>query len=252
MTLHIERYGAGQPLVLIHGWAMHTGMWRLFVQQLAQHYQVICVDLPGHGLSDSVEPYNLSTLAECILQSLDIEHFHVLGWSLGGAVALAMAEKASERVDSVVLLSANPCFVEKPDWSGVNSDVLMQFASHLQQDCPATLIRFLALQVNGLENGKVLLKQLKNAVQECPPPNKTVLQAGLKILADEDLREVLSRIQIPVLTLLGNKDSLIPVEVADKIQAIQPSCQIQIIDKAGHVAFLSHTEQVIASIRDFI
>ena len=51
MSLHVDRYGSGAPLLLIHGWGMHGGMWGRVVQQLAEHFCVLVVDLPGHGWS---------------------------------------------------------------------------------------------------------------------------------------------------------------------------------------------------------
>ena len=49
--LHVDSYGSGTPLVMLHGWGMHGGMWGSAVTKLAQHYRVHCVDLPGHGYS---------------------------------------------------------------------------------------------------------------------------------------------------------------------------------------------------------
>ena len=49
--IHTETYGLGKPIVLVHGWAMHSGIWRLFARELAKHYQVTLIDLPGHGRS---------------------------------------------------------------------------------------------------------------------------------------------------------------------------------------------------------
>jgi pimeloyl-ACP methyl ester carboxylesterase len=51
MSLHVEMRGTGAPLLLIHGWGMHGGMWSAVAENLAQDFRVMAVDLPGHGFS---------------------------------------------------------------------------------------------------------------------------------------------------------------------------------------------------------
>lgn len=250
--IHKEVYGQGQPVVLIHGWAMHTGIWRGFAEQLAQQHQVICVDLPGHGLSETVEPYTLDEICESLIEVLPVPPFSVVGWSLGASVALCMAKKFPKRINSLTLLAGNPKFVQDYDWAGMQPKVLDDFGSELQLNCARTLLRFLVLQVNNLPNSKALLQQLKQALQECEPPSETVLQGGLDILKYQDLRADLTSLSCPVKIIQGDKDSLVPVQTSQDIQKILPSCSVGIISGAGHVPFLSHQSQVIELLNRFI
>jgi len=66
MNLNVEIYGAGAPLILIHGWGMHGGMWGEMLEKLAQHYTVHSVDLPGHGKSAHIAPYDLDALVASV------------------------------------------------------------------------------------------------------------------------------------------------------------------------------------------
>jgi len=249
IAIHKEVFGQGQPIVLIHGWAMHTGIWRGFAQNLAQNYQVICLDLPGHGLSETVEPYNLEKITEALIEVMPKEPCCVLGWSLGATVALALAARYPQRINSVVLLAGNPRFVKQDDWAGMRAELLEDFANNLQLNCQQTLIRFLALQVNQLEDGKRLLKELKVAVKECPPPDEKTLQQGLNILKQADLRKAFVSLACPVTIIQGDKDTLVPVEVTQYMKKIKPDLRVNIIERAGHVPFLSHPSQVIELIK---
>lgn len=250
--IHKEVYGQGKPIVLIHGWAMHTGIWRLFAQQLAKNYQVTCLDLPGHGLSEIVEPYSLDKISDELISNMPKTSFCLLGWSLGASVALRIAKKYPQKIESLILLAGNPRFVDDDDWMGINPDLLDEFAANLTINCQLSLIRFLALQVNGLENGKQILKELKQAVHECDPPEKGILLSGLNILKNEDLRKDLATIDCPINIIQGDKDTLVPVQVTQKMQKIQPRCEINIISRAGHTPFLSHQTDVIKIINRFI
>ncbi|MGY6274716.1 pimeloyl-ACP methyl ester esterase BioH [Methylomonas sp. MgM2] len=248
--IHMEVYGQGKPLVLIHGWAMHSGVWRDFAQRLARHCQVICVDLPGHGRSDEIGSFTLESVRDALLQSLPFERFNLLGWSLGATAAMAMAEHAPERVYNLLVLAGNPRFLKSDDWPGVKPEILDGFVESLNADVAQTLIRFLALQVNGVAHGKQLLQTLKKAVQACPAPRSEILQAGLEILKTSDLRDFILRNHLPVKVIVGDRDTLIPLATVRRIREINPKIEVEILESAGHAPFLSHPEQLIAIIID--
>lgn len=246
--IHIETYGKGQILVLVHGWAMHTGVWRDFAKQLGRYYQVVCVDLPGHGRSESIEPFSLERISEALINVLPIEPFNLLGWSLGATVAMDLAERFPERVKSLIVLAGNPQFVKTQDWPGVKSETLEGFAELLKSDVQQTLIRFLALQVNGLAHGKSLLQQLKKSILEVPSPSQQILQSGLDILKNTDKREFVASNVLPVNLILGDKDTLVPADSAQAVKQLNPNIHYQIMPSAGHAPFLSHTEELISKI----
>lgn len=252
IKIHKEVYGQGQPIVLIHGWAMHTGIWRTFAQQLALNYQVICLDFPGHGLSETVEPYTLEQVTDTLVAAIPESTFTVLGWSLGATVALDLAYRYPQRVNGLIMLAGNPHFVKTEDWPGMSPALLEEFANNLSLDCQATLIRFLSLQVMRLAEGKSLLKQLKQAVQECPSPSKNVLHSALGILKHTDLREQLTTLECSLSIIQGDKDTLVPVQASLAMHKILKNSELNIIPSAGHLPFMSHQSQVIEIIKRFI
>jgi pimeloyl-[acyl-carrier protein] methyl ester esterase len=254
--LYSETFGTGKPIILVHGWAMHSGIWRSFAQQLAQHYQVTCIDLPSHGRSRDAHiafstPFTLEAVSDALVEALPEVPGCWLGWSLGATIVLDIAHRYSERVNSLILLAGNPLFVSADDWAGVRPTVLDAFADSLTVDCQTTLLRFLALQVNGLPDSKALLKELKAAIMECPAPDNDSLQGGLDILKHTDLRAVLAELKIPVSIILGDKDTLVPVAVADQLSRLL-NFQPTIIKGAGHVPFLSHPQELLALINRFM
>jgi pimeloyl-[acyl-carrier protein] methyl ester esterase len=280
--IHLETFGKGKPIVLVHGWAMHTGIWREFARQLAQHYRVTCIDLPGHGRSEKIDPFTLERISDELVNiippsppfskgrdeyaSCQIEGngqtplfekggaggICWLGWSLGATVVLDIADRYPERVSSLVLLAGNPLYTQTGQWPGMDVSLLDDFADHLNKNCQATLLRFLSLQVSGLPDRKDLLKALKASVFECDAPDAKTLQGGLDILKQADLRTVLSGLDIPVSVILGGLDTLVPAAVGQKMQQLLPDLELNIIDRAGHVPFLSHSRETLAIISRFM
>ncbi|MFI3138004.1 MAG: pimeloyl-ACP methyl ester esterase BioH [Methylococcaceae bacterium] len=251
-NLHIEIFGQGKTIVLLHGWAMHAGVLRNFAMKLAQQARVICVDLPGHGRSPLQQPFELQAIAAELIQALDEAPCCWLGWSLGALVALEVARQAPEKVSSVVLLAGSPCFVKKAAWPGLDITLLDTFANSLLRNPKATAARFMALQIHGMPQEKHLLQALKSSLVECAVPDTNTLQAGLRVLKNQDLRAVVATLSCPVLALLGAKDVLVPIAIAPHLQALRPSVQVAILADAGHVPFLSHPAETAQRVIDFI
>jgi pimeloyl-[acyl-carrier protein] methyl ester esterase len=250
--IHTEIMGEGPVLVMIHGWSMHSGVWQSFARQLARRFKVICLDLPGHGRSDYCQPYQLQTLGDALLAAVDDPHFTLLGWSLGASVAIDMAHRYPERIDRLIILAGNPCFVEQPGWPGVNAKVLAMFSDYLQDKWQQTLIRFMALQVNGLPESKKRLKQLKNAFQQAPAPDQEALKAGLKILKEADLRKTYQSLNQPVLALFAGQDNLIPIDCMNAMKQLKPALKTGLLEEAGHAPFLSHAREIEMAIQHFM
>ncbi|WP_026604391.1 pimeloyl-ACP methyl ester esterase BioH [Methylomonas sp. 11b] len=242
--IHREIYGQGRPLVMLHGWAMHSGIWRDFARQLARHRQVICLDLPGHGRSAGLDAYDLPAITSALFDAIPVNRFSVLGWSLGATVALDMAARCPERLQSLFLLSGNPKFVKTADWPGVRPEVLDGFVAQLSDDTKLTLQRFLGLQVQGLPESRQLLQQLRLAVQECDAPTRDALQGGLQILKNSDLRKSVVGLRCPITVMQGDKDTLIPVQTGQAVKTLNTRVTLHVLASAGHVPFLSHAQQL--------
>ena len=127
--------------MLVHGWAMHSGIWRDFALHLAQNYRVTCIDMPGHGRSGKVDAFTLEQVGDALVDAVSDDNSCWLGWSLGATVALDIARRYPERVNSLVLLAGNPSFTQTAQWPGMKVDVLDTFAGQLHADCQATGLR---------------------------------------------------------------------------------------------------------------
>jgi pimeloyl-[acyl-carrier protein] methyl ester esterase len=276
MSLHVESHGSGVPLVLIHGWGMHGGIWDNIVPQLAQRFRVHCVDLPGHGYSSRIITSGLAGVAcpssrmasssikaqsshftlDAIVDELSAqfdEPLNVCGWSLGGQVALRWAQHAPQQVRRLVLVASTPCFTEREDWLiGMAAASLRQFAAELERDHAATLRRFLALQMRGSANERELLTDLRSRLFSRGEPDMNALRGGLEILRGADLRTELASIRQPVLLIAGERDKLTPPEASSYMAQTLPDARMVKIAGAAHAPFLSHPEFFVEKITEFL
>jgi pimeloyl-[acyl-carrier protein] methyl ester esterase len=252
MSLHVESYGSGAPLLLIHGWGMHSGMWGQVAEQLALTHRVHLVDLPGHGGSAASTPYVLDTLVQQLGTQFN-EPLTVCGWSLGGQVALRWAQQHPEQIEKLILVATTPCFVQQEGWDcAMAGETLQEFAASLLQNHALTLKRFLALQLRGSENERELLLDLRARLFAKGEPDVAALQGGLDILRDTDLRAVLSKIKQPTLLIAGERDTLTPSAASEYMAQTIPHARLQTITGAAHAPFLSHPQIFMQHLKSFI
>lgn len=110
----------------------------------------------------------------------------------------------------------------------------------------------MSLQLQGMADIKVVFKEIKAAMQECEPPKADVLLGGLEILRTVDLRIALRDLVVPVQIILGDLDTLVPVVVGKQCKQLQSQLEIEVITRAGHMPFITHQQQVIRIVNDFI
>ena len=249
--LHTETFGSGPNLVMAHGWAMHSGVWRDFAERLAERVRVTLIDLPGHGRSANLEDFSLEQVAEALAGAAP-ERAYWLGWSLGSLLSVACAEHHPRRVRGLVLMAGTPRFVAGPDWPGVSLAGLERVALELETHFGLTLKRFIGLQTFGLDNARRLSQQIGAALDECPPPEVSALRGGLRILREADLRDALRRAACPKLAVLGAHDRLVPKEAGPALQALMPDMEIETLPAAAHLPFATHPEETAVRVLDFI
>lgn len=252
MSLYVESVGNGPDLIMLHGWGLHGGLFRPVVEALAEQFRLHLVDLPGHGRSNMSEgDYTLSSLATVIADNVP-RNATWLGWSLGGRVALQAAADGQE-IKGLILVGANPCFVQQAGWPhAMPQEELMQFAESLKKDYRQTLQRFIALQSRGSERGREELRALRGELFEHGEPSKAALADGLELLREADLRPLLPNIKQTTLILHGKRDTLVPITAAEYSVSQLPHGSLRVIEGAGHAPFISHPDQFVAAIEEFM
>ncbi|HDT2077377.1 pimeloyl-[acyl-carrier protein] methyl ester esterase [Enterobacter cloacae] len=247
-TLWWQTVGTGNcHLVLLHGWGLNAEVWNCINEELASHFTLHLVDLPGFGRSRGFGPMSLDEMAQQVLAAAP-QNAIWLGWSLGGLVASQIALSRPERVSALVTVASSPCFSAQASWPGIKPDVLAGFQQQLSEDFQRTVERFLALQTMGTETARQDARALKQTVLSLPMPDVEVLNGGLEILKTVDLREPLSALTMPHLRIYGYLDGLVPRKVVPLLDSLWPESESQIIAKAAHAPFISHPAEFCSAL----
>ena len=238
-------------LALLHGWGMNARVFDALATRLSDDFEVRALDLPGHGGRAALAVNTLHSWADDLAQQLP-DNATLLGWSLGGQVAMRAALDHPHKIARLLLLASTPKVVATHDWQrGMAVADLQAFGAALLADPQATLLRFLSLQTRGMPGQKALLQRLRQVLLATPAADGEALAAGLAILRDTDLRLDLTRLTQPTLVLHGALDTLTPPAAGAWLAETLPAAQHLELARAAHAPHLSHGEDVAAAIGRF-
>ena len=235
-------------VVLLHGWGATARVWDDAVAGLAGEYDLLPLNLPGHGESCLSET-SLPALALELVGRLERKvsgRVVLLGWSLGGLLAMQVAMLRPERVRALLLVAATPVFVRQEGWdAAMPAEEFDDFCRLYEQHPEGAWRRFIALQAQGDANGRQVIRELKSASASRESP----LKWGLDCLRTSNLLADLNRLQMPVRMLFGKEDRLVPRQAAVCL-ADRFGIHTELWLSAAHAPFLSCPEKFTDWVRN--
>jgi len=231
VELYYQIHGKGTPLILLHGGLGHSGHWKNQLSVLSEHYKVITVDSRGHGRSTMTEQQiSFALMASdivALMDYLEIERAHILGWSDGGNIGLYLAIHHPERLIKVVASGAN----YSP--SGVRSDV-------------GENQKFLSYIGDAIEDYQSLSPD---------PANWDAFfgNIGQMWASEPDFTvEQLGSISVPVLLLDGESDEAIYTGHTIEMAGLIPIAKLTFIAGTGHFGMWEKPVEINNAILDFL
>jgi pimeloyl-ACP methyl ester esterase len=250
--------GSGKPLVLIHGWAMHDGVWRGFSDQLAEHYMIIEVDLRGHGASRAMEgPHTFEQYARdvaAVLKHLNLRDTALLGWSMGASIILKMFARGYQGTGALVLVSGNPSLIQRDDYEcGLAPVIVKRLFKQVQRNYQRGLSTFLNLLCTTEEHKAFIADPAYRAAMDSTLyPNSDAALSTLACLQNEDLRPTVEHITAPTLIVHGERDEICLSGGGRYMKRNIPGAQMLMLPDTGHMPFITRRESVVEAVLNFL
>lgn len=256
--IHYHIKGSGKPLVLIHGWAMHAGVWQGFSDQLAEHCMVIEIDLRGHGASQAIEgPHTFEQYANDLIDLLEHLKLHdasLLGWSMGATIILKMFAQGYRGTGHLMLVSANPSLVQRDGYeSGLAPVIIKRLIKQLQRDYVLGKQTFLNLLCTPQEHERFSANPAYRAAMDITRcPDSDVALSTLTCLQAEDLRPAVAHITVPTLIVHGEQDEICLSTGGRFLADSIPNAHMLMLPDTGHMPFITHRDLVVEAVLNFL
>jgi 3-oxoadipate enol-lactonase len=251
IEIHYREEGTGFPLILIHGLNGDLTGWGLVMPEFARYFRTLALDLRGHGDSGKPDqPYSIKEFSEDLkvfLTKLQIPQTHLLGLSMGGAIAQQFAIDFPQRVRGLVLVSS---------FSYLDAQARKKFLGLRRSleagGYPAFFdeVVNLAFTPQYISANPQAIAQLKEKRVRLNSP--AAIGRATDACLSFDLKEAIKEICSPTLILSGRDDLFTPIHLAEQIHKNIPNSEWKILEEVGHNLYLEKADEMARVVSDFL
>lgn len=238
--LFIKDEGTGPTLVFCHGLTLDHTVWDGVIDRLPD-YRSVRYDLRGHGQSDVPNgPYSMGTLvadAEAVCDALDLRDLVFVGLSVGGLVAQGLAVKRLDIVRGMTLIASAAKHGQPEPWH--------TRAKKTREDGVPAIIPEMLERWNARDDTDMLRGWLDTAHTEG-------VAATCEAIAGTDFYTPTSGLRLPTLGLCGDRDKATPPDLVRETTDLVPGSQFHLIRGAGHIAPVTHPDDVATRLLEFL
>lgn len=248
-TVEYRIWGEGEPIVLVPGLAGGLGLLGPLAKILSQHYKVICYQLRGEDNCFAIRrPFGLDDLVGDLREFIDwlcLENPSIFGISFGGILGLEFAARYPGRLNNLVIQGTGarfePSIIQK-----IAGTVLNRFP--LPVDNPFVNQFFNVLFGRPQQPGPLF----DFVTRQCWSTDQSVMAHRFQLIETFNMDAKLAQIRVPTLVMSGERDVLVSKRsLRGLFQGMPHACHVRLA-QAGHLAFVTHAEQVAAATREFL
>jgi len=255
MTLHTFREGApdsGPPVLLVHGFPLDHRMWLAAAAALPGEHPVLAVDLPGTPGHDRPLPApsieaSADVVAEALAQA-GVARAVVVGMSMGGYVALALADRHPELVAALGLVDTKST-ADAPD-ARANRLRIADEADSTGSVAPVRPMSTTLVGESTRSARPALSEQIAAWIEDQPAQGVAWSQRAMA--ARPDRTDVLRAFEGPVTVVVGDEDDLTPLAAAEHMVSATPEARLVVVQRAGHMAAFEQPDAVAAAIAELV
>ena len=265
---HYDVCGSGDAILFIHGFGGSSRWWQAQKKFLRGGYQVITVDLPGHGESAWM-PMTLHDLAvdlRQIIAACGVSQLNIVASSFGGLIALELYRMVPQDIMRISFVGSIPKFARGPQYpAGLDigkihtlssqfdpSTVAQDSAQGLREDYGAVLDIFFRSLFTMPERDSERFQWVKELRRAEPLPRREALKCFLDILEKTDLRDRLAGVICPVQFITGSDDHICPAPIMAWLQEHFLNARFDVIEGCGHLPFLTKPDEYNELLEDFL
>ncbi len=252
-TLYYEVHGDGEPLLAVMGLAVDSLAWTLQVPELSARHRTVIFDNRDVGQSSMAEgPYEIGDMARdalALADALELDTFHLLGYSMGGAISQEVALAAPERVRTLTLAVTWPA---GGAWARKLTEVWGERMGKLSRENHVDQLMLLTFSEEFFENEEGAAWMRDMLLQNPHPQPPEAFMRQLDASSRHDTTERLPRLSVPTHVIGAERDLLVPVWKSRDLADLIPDAKLTVLPGAAHGANIERATEFNAAVLDFI
>lgn len=248
VAIHYKTKGNGYPVILLHGVFQDMGVFTPIIKKLSKQYQVISIDLRGHGLSDTLSDSRVDDYISDIqqlLKALFIDSAYVIGLELGATIATGLTYKNPSLINGMVLINPTDNHTTFPD-NRIYDRHADEIRTMTEQEREKYLLRFRYKNI----------KQAKKFVKSHMPSNDLqTMEEEIAIkrsFKDFDIVSLLPEIKVRTLIISGLYDGKILYSEGKRVAELLPNAEFKLFEESGELPFVEENEKFIKVLNEFL
>lgn len=254
INMYYEIHGEGEPLVLIHGSCFDLTAWSLQVPAFSAKYRVITFDNRGAGRTDTTKPpYSARQMADDVKGLMDvigIRNAHILGFSMGGAIAQELAVMHPEYVRSLILAGSYARLT--PIGLSRTRLILQMFMEGVNPEFVIRNIFQWGFSERFFEDDKNVDTAVKNFLAPLYPQTQDGFEGQIHANIDYDGRDHINKISAPAMIISGREDLTVSVRCAEELASKIPNSELIILENAAHSFIFEESERFNRIVLEFL
>jgi sigma-B regulation protein RsbQ len=255
---NVKVFGRGtQPMLFAHGFGCDQNMWRLVTPAFEEDYKIVLFDYVGSGRSDlaAYDPERYSTLEGYasdlleICRALDLQDAIIVSHSVSSMIAVLAAIEEPERFDRLVLIGPSPKYINDPPYVGGFERADIEGLLEMMDKNYVGWANFLGPTIMKNDDRPELAGELTASFCSTDP---VIARRFAEATFFADNRDDLSRLGVPALILQCSEDLIAPDEVGEYVHRNTPGSTFRKLAATGHCPHMSHPEETIAAIREYL
>jgi pimeloyl-ACP methyl ester carboxylesterase len=244
--MYYKKIGNGsQKLLLVHGFMCDGTVWDGVISKLLDDFEIIIPDLDGYGFSSELLQYKtLEVLAIELKQILDdegIEKVTYIGHSMGGYIGLEFLEHFEPMLNHFVMLNSH-IYTDSDERSTNRTKTIGFLQKYGSKLYVKESFRTLFSPEFAVNHSEIVAKMMENAHSY---PVQTLINSCQAMIERKNHEQTIQNLRIPVHFLMGEVDSLIPLEEYKKMTLLNLNAKTQVLSKGGHMGMHENAEEVV-------
>lgn len=244
--------GKGETVIFLHGFCETSDIWSDFQDRLSNEYHVVSIDLPGFG--ESTLPgfqFSLSDIAHNIKSFLDeknLDHYVMIGHSLGGYIALAFAKQYQESIKGLGLFHSN-VFIDSPEKKDSRTKLMDFIRKHGVGLFVKTFVPSLFYEKN-IPPLKQLVERLRDKAAQTQA--SSVIEYSRAMRDRESSVEMIKNMKVPVMFIIGEEDGSVPLDKSLGQAVLPVNSHVLRLAETGHMGMFEKPEETNRFVEQFL